>query len=412
MIGRDDALMLAERFGTPLYAYDLDDVETRCAELRGVLPAGARLLYSLKANPLPAVAAAALGAGAGAEVSSEGELASALEAGFEPSSIVVTGPAKSDGLLERAVDCGVGCFSAESWRDLDRIAAAAAAAATTTRALLRLNGAGPPTARLAMTGVPSQFGFDEDDLALGLDRLEALANVDVVGIHTYCGTQLPDAEALTAAFRHGIELATSLAARIPIRVVNLGGGFPWPFATDAPPIDLAPLAAAIARLDTSSPGGGELWFESGRYVSASCGTLVSRVADVKRSRGTTYVVLDAGISHFGGMAGLGRVLRSSVSVLPAGPDRGGATMVADVVGPGCTPLDCLARGTELPELEPGDLVRVPNVGAYGATASLSSFLSHPAALEVSLRGGCVVDVARLRGGHERAGATAVGHDGA
>ena len=37
--------------------------------------------------------------------------------------------------------------------------------------------------------------------------------------------------------------------------------------------------------------------------------------------------------------------------------------------------------------EPGDLVAVLDVGAYGATESMPFFLSHPLPAEVALRGG-------------------------
>lgn len=402
MIGREVAVAVAERFGTPLYAYDLDDVDARCAELRRVLPSHAQLFYSLKANPLPALGAAACRAGCRAEISSEGELTAAIAAGFEPTAMLFTGPAKRERDLRRALAVGVGCFSAESWRDLERIDAAAREAMTTARVILRVNPATAPRAQLAMTGVASQFGFEEDDLAATGPRRAALANVDVAGIHVYLGTQLPDAGALGEAFRVGIATAEASADDFAVAVVDLGGGFPWPYATTGPGPDLSPLASSLAELDRARErtAGAELWFESGRYVAASAGTLLARIVDVKRSRGTTYVVLDAGISHLGGMPGLGRVLRPAVSLVAVEHEGGGTPIVADVVGPLCTPLDCLARGATVEHAEPGALVAVPNAGSYGATASLTAFLSQPAALEVSLRGERVVDVARLRSGHE------------
>lgn len=67
-----------------------------------------------------------------------------------------------------------------------------------------------------------------------------------------------------------------------------------------------------------------------------------------------------------------------------------------VTGPLCTPLDSWSRDTPLPPLRPGDLLAVPNVGAYGLSASLLAFLGHPAPVEVVVDGDAVVDVSRLR----------------
>jgi diaminopimelate decarboxylase len=47
-------------------------------------------------------------------------------------------------------------------------------------------------------------------------------------------------------------------------------------------------------------------------------------------------------------------------------------------------------------VRPGDLVVVPNVGAYGLTASLLGFLGHTPPAEVVVRGDTVLDVSRLR----------------
>lgn len=402
MISGKLAIALAQAFGTPLYIYDLADIDQRISELRAVLPRASRLLYSMKANPLPAVAAAARLAGCDVEISSEGELSASIAAGFAPSAMLYTGPAKGESELLRAINEGVGCFSAESLRDLVRIATAAKRARTTVTVILRVNPAAAPHARLAMTGVPSQFGFEETELESLRPRIAALGGIDVAGVHVYFGTQAADASALAETFRITIDTAERLATTVPVRVIDLGGGFPWPFAAMEAPPDLEPLAPALAALVKSREclSGAELWFESGRYIAASCGTMVARVMDVKHSRGTTFYLLDAGVSTLGGMSGLGRVFRPAATLIPIERDAVTQSILADVVGPLCTPLDCLARAARVPEIAPGELVAIPNAGAYGATASLSGFLSRPAALEVSVRRGQVVDVARLRGGHE------------
>jgi diaminopimelate decarboxylase len=70
--------------------------------------------------------------------------------------------------------------------------------------------------------------------------------------------------------------------------------------------------------------------------------------------------------------------------------------VVDLAGPLCTPADLLGTGVELPGLRIGDVLPIPNVGAYGLTASLLGFLSHPAPVEVVVDGAETVSVTRLR----------------
>ncbi len=64
------------------------------------------------------------------------------------------------------------------------------------------------------------------------------------------------------------------------------------------------------------------------------------------------------------------------------------TFMADVVGPLCETGDFLARDRELPCVEPGDLVAVMTVGAYGYVLS-SNYNSRPRPPEVMVDGGNV-----------------------
>lgn len=119
-------------------------------------------------------------------------------------------------------------------------------------------------------------------------------------------------------------------------------------------------------------------FESGRYLVGTAGTLVTPVLDVKRSRDRDVVVLASGIHHLGGMSGLRRLPPLTPQVVrAAGGSDAAPELDAIVAGPLCTPLDTWARSAKLPALAPGDLVAVPNVGAYGLHASLIGFLGHP-----------------------------------
>lgn len=398
---------LAQAHGTPFYAYDLDQVQARTSELRAALPEGARLLHSLKANPLPAVARQARLGGTVAEITSEGELEAAREAGHDLREALFGGPGKTEAEIATALAAGVRWFSCESWTDLGRVSAGAVACGEVAQVLLRVNPTEAPSARLAMTGVESQFGFDEEVLLQDGARARLLLpGVRIRGVHVYFGTQVAGVEALVENTRRALGVAARLESALGFvcAVVNAGGGFPWPYASEAEPPVLEGLRSGLEAAWAESPlhGTAELWFEAGRYLSAGSGTLVARVLEVKHARTRRFVILDTGIHHLGGMAGLGRIPRSAVTFqnLSGAPVREGA-LPADVVGPLCTPLDSLARGVHLPEVRPGDLLAISNVGAYGLTASLLGFLSHSAPLEICHRSGQISEVWRWRTGHGR-----------
>lgn len=387
---------------TPYYAYDLDVAERRVAELLALLPVGSELFYSFKANPLPGLVSAIGSAGARADLTSPGEIRTAQIAGFDLSTALYGGPGKNTAELSAALLAGVRTFSIESFHDLEALNVAVGEAGVDVEVLLRVNPAEPPRAKLAMSGVASQFGFEEDDLR-DHGPLATAPGVSVIGFHIYWGTQIGGPDELGACFSNAIEAADSLAEvlGVDLRVVNLGGGFPWPYAVDGKGPDLAPLRDSLVELRSRATPAGEAtwWFEAGRYCVASAGRLVTTVMDRKRSKDREFVILDSGINHLGGMTGLGRIPRFAVDL--SAPDaRVGDPVAVDLVGQLCTPLDLVGRKVEIPsDLEVGDVVEVPNVGAYGASGSLTNFLSRPAALEVCHRGGRVRSVEQLSTGH-------------
>jgi len=391
---------IAERFGTPAYVYDLDAIRRAHADLRRGLPDEAVLYYSLKANPHPGVVAELLDLGCRAEVSSPGEVRAALGAGADPSDLLLTGPGKTEEVVAHALDCGVTRFSVESPRDLERVDSLAADRDLAVDCLLRVNADEPaPGVGLAMTGVSSQFGADASWVAREPGRFRGEGAAQVTGLHLYMGTNLVSEDVLVKQFEVGARLAERLGDLLGgVAEVDLGGGFGAPFGRAGARPQLPGLAARVAGLlDDRLPGwrraAPQVAFESGRYLVADSGTLVSRVVDVKESKGEVFVVLDTGINHLGGMAGLRRIPRILPDVAPLEGDADPRESV--LAGPLCTPLDVFGRGADLPRLEAGELVAIPNVGAYGLTASLLAFLSFDAPVEVVVDGEEVVSASRL-----------------
>ncbi|CAL9656191.1 alanine racemase [Streptomyces sp. enrichment culture] len=393
---------LAERYGTPLYVYDLARVRAARRDLFGFLPEGVEVYYAFKANPHPDLVRA-LRTGDGpackAEISSTGELAAALEAGYPGADILYTGPGKTPGELDEAVRHGVGLFSAESLTDLEHIGRAARAHGTTARCLLRVNSATASAASgVRMTGKPTQFGIDSETVPEAAAALTSVPGTSVEGLHLFSQSNARDEESLLAEFRHTLETAARLQDELGVRlrVLDIGGGFSAPYGRTGDRAAYPKLRGELAAaLDLFFPGWRQglprVAVESGRYLVGDSGHLVTAVSNLKTGRGHTFAVLDAGINMFGGMSGLGRILPVSVEV----PEDGDSRQVT-LAGPLCTPGDVLGRNVAVPAgLAPGDLLAVPNTGAYGPTASLLMFLGRPSPVEVVTDGEDTVSVTRI-----------------
>ncbi len=379
---------IAERVGTPFFAYAGDALINRLRHVKKVLGPEVELFFSLKANPSLGLSELIAREGIGAELASIGELRLAQRAGFSPRKAIFAGPGKTDQELREAIEWGLESINVESEGELVRVGQAAARAGKTARVSLRINPAQQVKgAQMRMTGGPTQFGIDEEQLDDLLARHARHPRISLVGIHVYVGSQIADVEALLEHCRQVIELAARVSAHTgtPLETIDFGGGFAVPYFENSPDFDLETFARGFQTIVSEGRqrlGNFRPMIELGRYLVAECGLYVTRVIDVKQSRGVSYAVADGGMNHHITATGnFGQVFRKSFPMLVLNRLEHACDSSFSVVGPCCTPLDVLGQKLELPNIARGDLIGVFYSGAYGYSASSLNFLSHPTPAE-------------------------------
>lgn len=404
---------VAREFGTPAYVYFVDHVVARVALLRAAFGHRFRVSYAIKCNPNHHLLRRLRGVVDLLDVSSGGEVRRALAAGWAPAELSFTGPGKTDGELRAAVAAGVGEVVVESIHEAELLAGLARATGRQVRVLLRI---GPRTVPrgfgLNMTGRPSQFGIDEEEIDLAVRRVVGLAHLQLDGFHIYSGSQCLNAEAVVENYEIFVELfrRTCHAHGLRPRTLVFGSGLGIPYYESDMPIDLAAVAARTNPLVdalTADPlfAGTTLVLETGRYLVGEAGVYLMRVIRIKRSRGTDIAICDGGMHHHLAAAGhLGTLIQRNyrMRVLADEPDTR-ATIPYLVVGPLCTTLDTMGRQVPLPPLAGGEVVAVASSGAYGATASPGQFISHPRPKEIlveTVDGTPRFEIAHGRGGEE------------
>ena len=388
LVGGEALSTLAERVGqTPFFAYDRGLLRRRVDELRSTLPAGIRLHYAMKANPMPAVVGLMAQLVDGIDVASAGELKVALDAGADPREISFAGPGKREAELRQAVASRV-LLNLESMREVRLLKDISAQLGIAARVAVRVNpdfelkGSG-----MKMGGGPKQFGVDVEHVPAMLDAIAA-AGLEFEGFHLFAGSQNLRAEAICEAQLKSYELALRLSAHKPeaVRSLNLGGGFGIPYFPGEQRLDLAPIADNLHRLRERAARdlpAATIVLELGRYLVGEAGVYVTRILDRKESRGKVFLVTDGGLNHHLSASGnFGQVIRKNYPVAIGNRQGDAAQEEATVVGPLCTPLDLLADRMTLPVAQAGDLVVVFQSGAYGASASPQAFLGHAACTEV------------------------------
>ncbi len=115
---------------------------------------------------------------------------------------------------------------------------------------------------------------------------------------------------------------------------------------------------------------------------------------VKQNGQKKFVIVDAGMNDLIRPA----LYQAYHEIVPVKQPSGSEEIKADIVGPVCETGDFFARGRDLPAVEPGDLLAIRTVGAYGFVLS-SNYNSRLRPCEL-LVDGSKVHLARRREGWE------------
>ena len=399
---------IAAEYGTPLFVYDASVLERKWALLRGTLPAQFAISYSVKANPNRAFLRFFLGKGCGLEIASGGEFHQALSAGCPTQKVLFAGPGKSEAELDLVLARGIGEIHAESLLEVDRIQVIAARRGVRARVAIRVNpGEEAQGGAMLMGGRPSPFGVDEESLEAVLDRFLSEPSLEFAGIHLFTGTQILDHTVLTLQWRKGLNIATRVAERLqqPLPALDFGGGLGIPYFENERELDMArwreDLVALTAETQRQPSLRGTCFLvEPGRYLVGESGIYVTRINDIKTSRGKKFLIVDGGMNHHLAASGnLGQIIKRNFPVALLNKLDGKPQETVDVVGPLCTPLDVLARDVRLAAASVGDLVGIFQSGAYARAASPLGFLSHPTPPEVWVEDG-QMSLIRRRGTYD------------
>lgn len=389
---------LARKTETPVYVYDVDDVEMRFRAYEKALEGlNASIHYAMKANSHPHLLSRLARWGAGVDTVSAGEIRKALAAGIPASKIIFSGVAKTKKEIEFAVANGIKQINVESPAELARIIDIARARKATVEIAFRLNpDVNPKTHPYITTGFrENKFGMDESFLPELMAQLRAAKDaVRLRGLTMHIGSLLFDLEVLREAAEKTLAVHHLLVKEgFALDRFDIGGGLGIRYETGDPTEELAMLAkyGAMVREVIATHFGAnqniEILCEPGRMIVARSGLLVSEVQYIKRAPAKTFAIVDTGMHHLLRPA----LYQAKHRILSLRAHDGVATQSYDVVGPICESSDVLAKNVELPEVKAGDLVGIADAGAYGF-AMASTYNSHELPREIFIENGALTEV--------------------
>lgn len=393
-IGGVDAVQLAAEFGTPLYVVDEALVRRRCREFVEAFRASGlkfQVAYASKAFCVMAMCRIAEEEGMSLDVVSDGELYTALEAGFPPERIHFHGNNKTPQEIEMALDANIGCFVVDNFVELQLLNALAGQRGRKVNILLRITpGVSAHTHEYISTGQQdSKFGFDLGNGAAyrAIEEASKLPHLEILGVHSHIGSQIFEVEGFKMAVEKVIGFATKVRSELGVlfKVVNLGGGFGIRYVEGDTPLPVSQYVNAIVdSINTSFAGQDypvpEIWIEPGRSIVGDAGTTLYTVGTFKDIPGVRkYVAVDGGMTDNPRPA----LYESQYEAMLANRATEKKEEVVSVAGKCCESGDMLIWDLELPAVQTGDILAVACTGAYNyAMASNYNRIRRPAVVFV------------------------------
>jgi diaminopimelate decarboxylase len=393
-IGGCDVTDLARQFGTPLYIVDEDLVRGRAREYVEAFKASGlkfQVAYASKAFSVMAMCAIAEQEGLSLDVVSDGELYTALQAGFPAARIHFHGNNKTPEEIEMALDAGIGCFVVDNFDELHLLNAIAGDKGQKVNILLRITpGVEAHTHDYISTGQQdSKFGFDlgNGTAREAIGQAIQLPNLELLGVHSHIGSQIFEVEGFRMAVDKVAQFAVAIRSELNVtfKVVNLGGGFGIRYVEGDKPLPISEYVAAITgaimdnfnQADYPLP---EIWVEPGRSMVGDAGTTLYTIGTSKHIPGVRkYIAVDGGMTDNPRPA----LYQSKYEAVVANRANEPAVETVSIAGKCCESGDMLIWDLDIPKANNGDLLAVFCTGAYNyAMASNYNRIRRPAVVFV------------------------------
>ncbi|MEC1260455.1 diaminopimelate decarboxylase [Bacillus swezeyi] len=375
-IGGIDVLSLAERYGTPLYIYDVALIRERARKFQKAFQEAdlkAQVAYASKAFSSVAMIQLAEEEGLSLDVVSGGELFTAIKAGFPPERIHFHGNNKSPEELEMALQHKIGCIVLDNFHEIAITEELCKRAGQTVDVLLRITpGVEAHTHDYITTGQEdSKFGFDlhNGQVEQAIEQVLQSQAFELLGVHCHIGSQIFDTAGFVLAADKIFEKLAEWRETysfIP-SVLNLGGGFGIRYTKEDEPLPAdVYVGKIIEAVKANAEHFGfdipEIWIEPGRSLVGDAGTTLYTIGSQKQVPGIRkYVAIDGGMSDNIRPALYEAKYEASV----ANRMNAGRDDTVSIAGKCCESGDMLIWDLEVPEVRDGDVLAVFCTGAYG-----------------------------------------------
>ncbi|WP_010650752.1 diaminopimelate decarboxylase [Oceanobacillus massiliensis] len=374
-IGGIDTVSLAEKYGTPLYVYDVAMIRENARTFVDTfkdLNVKAKVAYASKAFSAIAMLQVAKQEGLCLDVISEGELYTALQADFPTERIHMHGNNKSSAEIAMAIENDIGCIVIDNFHDIRLLEQELEIHNKQMDVLLRVTpGVELKTHQYIITGnEDSKFGFNlqNGQAEEAFKAVNQHKSINLKGLHCHIGSQIFETE----GFRVAADILFNELAKwkdeygfVP-QVLNLGGGFGIRYTKDDEPLPHSDYVRSTVesvkehseKMEIPMP---EIWIEPGRSIVGNAGLTLYTIGAMKQIPGVRdYVSVDGGMTDNIRPA----LYQAKYEAVIANKPKAEVSNSVSIAGKACESGDMLIWDLPVPAVDHGDILAVFSTGAY------------------------------------------------
>lgn len=352
-----DLVQLAEQFGSPLYVYDAEKIQSQYLRLKGAFSKVERLRinYAVKALSNLAILQLLKQMGSNLDTVSIQEVQLGLHAGFQPQQIIYTPNGVSFEELEEVAQLGVQ-INIDNLSVLEHFGTKHPNIPVCIRINPHVMAGG--NSNISVGHIDSKFGISIHQMPHIL-RIVENTKMHINGIHMHTGSDILDIE----VFLYAAEILFDAAKNFKtLDFLDFGSGFKVPYKKGDIETDIEELGKKLSKrfLAFEKEYGRELTlaFEPGKFLVSEAGFFLAKVNVVKQTTSTVFAGIDSGFNHLIRPMFYGSQHHIENISNPKGKER-----FYTVVGYICE-TDTFANNRRIAEINEGDVLCFRNAGAY------------------------------------------------
>lgn len=354
---RTQLLELAQKYGSPIYVYDTDKIESQYNRLTDAFSTvkSLKLNYAVKALSNINILKFFKNIGAGLDTVSIQEVQLGLTTGIDPRKIIFTPNGVSLKEIEEVAKLGVQ-INIDNLSILELFGQKHPEIPVCVRINPHIMAGG--NSKISVGHIDSKFGISIHQVP-HIKRVVENTGMNINGIHMHTGSDILDID----TFLRATEILFDVAKQFDnIDFIDFGSGFKVPYKEGDISTDIEQLGLQLSeRFNDFCVEYGKditLMFEPGKFLVSDAGVFLAKVNVVKQTTSTVFAHVDSGFNHLVRPMMYDSYHHITNISNPEGRDR-----YYSVVGYICE-TDTFGSNRRIAEISEEDVLCFHNAGAY------------------------------------------------